>query len=205
MKRYVIVLAVIAYMLDLAFPTQAQVNQAVIPIAIPIVLAALSVATSAYGSVKSSQAAKKNQSMLDGLQEENTGDFLKEYHRGSLENNSSKAYLKRLEGVMEDNRKASENTAAATGATHENVLAEKQSNNRIMSDAISGLVEREDNRQQQMRQGYITRKQGLMGTQMGINQQKAQTWAELASGVSSAAGTLAGTYLASDGKLVTTT
>lgn len=198
MKRYVIVLAVMAYMLDLAFPMQAQVNQAVIP----IILGALAVASSAYGAIKSSQAAKENQRILDGLQEENTGDFLREYHRGALENSGSKAYLKRLEGVMEDNRKASENTAAATGATHENVLAEKQSNNRIMSDAIAGLVEREDNRQQQIRQGYLSRKQGLMGSQMGINQQKAQTWADLASGVSSAAGSLAGTYLESNGKLI---
>lgn len=199
MKKQVILLAFLAFVLDMIIQHQVQVHLAAI---LPVILGALSVASSAYGSIKSSEANKNNQGILDGMQEENTGDFLKEYHRGALDNPGSKAYLKKLEAVMEDNRNASENNAAATGATHENVLAEKQSNNRVMSDAIAGLVEREDSRQQQYRQGYLGRKQGLLSSQMGMNAQRAQTWAEVGQGLSSAAGSLAGSYLESSGKFI---
>lgn len=201
-KTYLILAMLISYaidcLLDSVLPSsKIQVQQAIIP----IILGALAVASTAYGAIKSGQENKKNQSLLDGLNNEANADYVREYHRGALDNPGSKAYLKRLESVMEDNKKASENTAAATGATHENVLAEKQSNNRVMSDAVAGLVEREDTRQQSVKQGYLNRKQSLVGAQMGLNSQKAQTWSDTAQGISSAAGSLASAYLMSDGKL----
>lgn len=202
-KTYLILAMLISYaidyLLDSVLPgTDFQVEQAIIP----IILGALAVASTAYGAIKSGQENKKNQTLLNSMNEEANAEFVREYHRGALDNPGSKAYLKRLESVMEDNKKASENTAASTGATHENVLAEKQSNNRVMSDAVAGLVEREDARQQSVKQGYLNRKQSLIGAQMGMNSQKAQTWSDTAQGISSAAGSLASAYLMSDGKLL---
>lgn len=202
-KTYLILAMLISYaidyLLDSVLPgTDFQVEQAIIP----IILGALAVASTAYGAIKSGQENKKNQTLLNSMNEEANAEFVREYHRGALDNPGSKAYLKRLESVMEDNKKASENTAASTGATHENVLAEKQSNNRVMSDAVAGLVEREDARQQSVKQGYLNRKQSLIGAQMGLNSQKAQTWSDTAQGISSAAGSLASAYLMSDGKLL---
>lgn len=201
-KTYLILAMLISYaidcLLDSVLPSsKIQVQQAIIP----IILGALAVASTAYGAIKSGQENKKNQTLLNSMNEEANAEFVREYHRGALDNPGSKAYLKRLESVMEDNKKASENTAASTGATHENVLAEKQSNNRVMSDAVAGLVEREDARQQSVKQGYLNRKQSLIGAQMGMNSQKAQTWSDTAQGISSAAGSLASAYLMSDGKL----
>lgn len=193
----VIVNHLVEMLLDYFSPERIIVQQAIIP----IILGALAVASTAYGAIKSGQENKKNQTLLNSMNEEANAEFVREYHRGALDNPGSKAYLKRLESVMEDNKKASENTAASTGATHENVLAEKQSNNRVMSDAVAGLVEREDARQQSVKQGYLNRKQSLIGAQMGLNSQKAQTWSDTAQGISSAAGSLASAYLMSDGKL----
>ncbi|OJV19437.1 MAG: hypothetical protein BGO30_06045 [Bacteroidetes bacterium 41-46] len=193
----VIVNHLVEMLLDYFSPERIIVQQAIIP----IILGALAVASTAYGAIKSGQENRKNQTLLNSMNEEANAEFVREYHRGALDNPGSKAYLKRLESVMEDNKKASENTAASTGATHENVLAEKQSNNRVMSDAVAGLVEREDSRQQSVKQGYLNRKQSLVGAQMGLNSQKAQTWSDTAQGVSSAAGSLASAYLMSDGKL----
>ena len=196
----VIVNHLVEMLLDYFSPERIIVQQAIIP----IILGALAVASTAYGAIKSGQENKKNQTLLNSMNEEANAEFVREYHRGALDNPGSKAYLKRLESVMEDNKKASENTAASTGATHENVLAEKQSNNRVMSDAVAGLVEREDARQQSVKQGYLNRKQSLIGAQMGMNSQKAQTWADTAQGISSAAGSLASAYMMSDGKLFNT-
>ncbi len=204
MKKKVTILLVIVvvnHLIELSLnyfsPDRVVVQQAIIP----IILGALAVASTAYGAIKSGQENKKNQSLLNGLNNEASADFIREYHRGALDNPGSQAYLKRLESVIEDNKKASENTAAATGATHENVLAEKQSNNRVVSDAIAGLVEKEDARQLSVKEGYLQRKRELTGAQMGMNSQRAQTWADTAQGVSSAAGSLASAYLMNDGKL----
>jgi hypothetical protein len=197
-KVYLILAMLISYAIDYIIPdSKIQVQQAIIP----IILGALAVASTAYGAIKSGQENKKNQSLLNSMNSEANAEYVREYNRGALDNPGAKAYLKRLETVMEDNKRASENTAASTGATQENVLAEKQSNNRVMSDAVAGLVEREDSRQQAVKQGYLNRKQSLMGAQMGLNSQRAQTWSDTAQGISSAAGSLASAYLMSDGKL----
>jgi len=197
-KRVLLIVSICLIISDIIWPRDVNVNQAVVP----FILGALAVASSAYGAIKSGNENRKNQGLLDSLSDENKADFVREYHRDALENPGSKAYLKRLSSTMEDNNKVTENTAAATGATQENVLAAKQSNNRVMSDAVSGLVEKEDNRQQVVKQGYLQRKQGLVGTQMGLNSQRAQTWADTAQGISSAAGSLASAYMMSDGKLL---
>lgn len=193
MKKRVLILFSICLLLTFLQPTHIETQQGIIP----IIMAAIAAASTAYGAVKSGQANRKNERMLGELKDENQADYVREYNRGALDNPGSKAYLKRLQSTMEDNTKATENTAAATGATQENVLNAKQSNNRVMSDAISGLVEREDVRQENVKDRYLQRKSGLVSGQMGLNSQRAQTWADTAQGISSAAGSLASAYMLS--------
>lgn len=166
-----------------------------------IIAAVIAAASAGYGAYKSGQSNKVNRRILDTMGNENQEDYMREYYRGALENPGSKAYLKRLDETMKDNTKDIENNAAATGATQENVLAAKQSNNRVMSDAVGGLVQNEDDRKQQVKQYYLQRKQGLLGGQMGMNSQVAQNWATMGNNVANAAGSLASAYLMSDGKL----
>lgn len=162
---------------------------------VPIVMAAVSAASAIFGAAKSAQANKKNQGLLDQFGNENQSDYLKETYRGAIDNAGSKAYLKKLSNTIDDNTKSNENTAAATGATQENVLAAKQGNNRVVSDAISGLVEREDQRKLQVKQGYLQRKQQIASGQMGMNSQVGQNWANIGNNISGAAGSLAAAYM----------
>lgn len=194
MKKRVLILFSICLLLTFLQPTHIETQQGIIP----IIMAAIAAASTAYGAVKSGQANRKNERLLGDLKDENQADYVREYNRGALDNPGSKAYLKRLASTMEDNTKATENTAAATGATQENVLNAKQSNNRVMSDAISGLVEREDFRKENVKDRYLQRKSGLVSGQMGLNSQRAQTWADTAQGISGAAGSLASAYMMSN-------
>ena len=170
-------------------------------IAIAAITAAISAASAGYGAYKSGQANKANRRLLETMGEENKSEYLKDYYRGSLDNPGSKAYLKRLDQTIRDNTKAVENTAAATGATHENVLAAKESNNRVMSDAVSGLVQNEDQRREAVKSNYLQRKQALASGQMGMNSQVAQNWVNTAGNIANSAGSLASAYMMSDGKL----
>lgn len=90
-----------------------------------------------------------------------------------------------------------ENSAVSTGATHENLTASKESANRSVSEAISSLLQRED----QKKAGIIQQRTGLLGTQIGMNAQNAQNWAQVAGNVASAAGMLGSTYLEDNSKL----
>ena len=188
---------------DICTIVQIQTIETMSLIAIAAITAAISAASAGYGAYKSGQANKKNKALLDQMENENTAEYIKDYYRGALENPGSKAYLKRLDQTMRDNTKAIENTAASTGATHENILAAKESNNRVMSDAVSGLVQNEDQRKESIKNNYLQRKQALLGGQMGMNSQVAQNWATTAGNISSSAGSLASAYMQSNGKLLT--
>lgn len=170
------------------------VNIAILPL-VPLIAGGLSVVSSAFGSSAGAKEAKKNEKILKGLQDENQSNYISEYYRGSLDNPGSRAYLKRLDENIRDKTKATENTAVATGATQENVLAQKQANNEVYSNAVGGLVQNEDERKQRVKQNYFSNKTSLAGSQMGINSQKAQNWMNIAGGISQAAGSLASLYL----------
>ena len=137
------------------------------------------------------QAARKNQGIIDKMSRENDADYFREYYKDALDNPSSKSYLKRLDNRMKDTDKATENNAIASNATQENVLAQKKANNEVMSDAISGIVEKSEDRKDAIRENYLNRKNSLQMGQMGQNTQKAQNWMNVANGVSQAAGSLA--------------
>lgn len=159
-------------------------------------------ALSALGtSIASGIQNRKNSKILSDLEDENQERYLQEYYRGALENDSAKAYLKRLDSEMERRDKALENSVVATGATHENALAQKQANNEVVSDAIAGLVEREDARKSNAEARYLNMKTSLAQGHMNQNAAVANNWAHLGEGISSAAGTLASAYML-DGKVL---
>lgn len=153
------------------------------------------------GAYKAGQQGKKNQTLLSQMADENKSEYMSEYYRGALDNPGSKAYLKRLDQSVRDSTKATENTAAATGATQENVLAAKQANNEVMSNAIGGLVQQEDMRKEGIKQNYFQRKNALTQAQMGMNAQIGQNWMNAASNIAGAAGNLASVYMLSGKKL----
>ena len=169
---------------------------------IPLIagLAAGISALAAGGSaIMGARANRKNARILADRENENEQMYLQEYYRGALENEGSKAYLKRLDEKMAENNTAIDNQAVASGATQENRLAAKQANNEVMSDAIAGLIEREDARKLSIQDRYFNNKAAIQSGQMQQNAAVANNWAQLGSGISNAAGSLAAAYLMDGG------
>lgn len=164
---------------------------------IPIIAAAVSALAAGGSAIAGAKAKKKNQKILNDQNRENEQMYLQEYYRGALENEGSKAYLKRLDEAMEKRNQAADNSAVATGATHENTLAAKQANNEVLSDAIAGLIEKEDTRKLQVQDRYFGNKNAIRSGQMSQNAAVANNWAGIGSGITSAAGSLASAYLMS--------
>ena len=164
---------------------------------VPIIAAAISALAAGGSAIAGANANKKNQKILNDQNRENEQMYLQEYYRGALENEGSRAYLKRLDQAMEKRNKAAENSAVASGATHENALAAKQANNEVMSDAIAGLIEKEDARKMQVQDRYFGNRNAIRSNQMNQNAAVANNWAGIGSGITSAAGSLASAYLMS--------
>jgi hypothetical protein len=163
----------------------------------PLVMGLASAVSSGIGAIKSSQANKRNARQLRAMEAENEAEYLREYYRGALDNEGSKAYLKKLDERMKRSDAAAENALTAQGATHENALAVKQANNEVYSDAVSSLVENEQARKDQVRSDYKAGKRAIVEGQMQQNSNEAATASQLASGVSSAFNALGSAY--SDG------
>lgn len=152
--------------------------------------AAIGALASAGGAVMSSKANRKNERKIKAMENENRADYLREYYRGALDNEGSRAYLKRLDERMKRSDRAAENALTAQGATHENALAVKQANNEVYSDAVSNLVENEQSRKDAVRADYKEGKNDIAQAQMQQNANEAATWSQVGSAISSAAGAL---------------
>ena len=163
----------------------------------PLVMGIASAVASGVGAINSSKANKRNARQLRAMEAENEAEYLREYYRGALDNEGSKAYLKKLDERMKRSDAAAENALTAQGATHENALAVKQANNEVYSDAVSSLVENEQARKDQVRSDYKAGKRAIVEGQMQQNSNEAATASQLASGVSSAFNALGSAY--SDG------
>lgn len=165
---------------------------------VPAIAAAVSALSAGGSAIAGANANKKSQRILDDRERENEAMYLAEYYRGALDNEGSRAYLKRLDEKMEEKNAAVDNAAVATGATQENTLAAKQANNEVLSDAVAGLVEKEDNRKLSVQDRYFNNKGAIQNARMSNNAAVANNWAGIGAGISSAAGSLASAYMMGD-------
>lgn len=149
-------------------------------------------------SIKAKKAKRAADRTIGGLNAENSSNYYADYYRGALENDSTRAYLKRLDAAMKRNNRALDNTVVSTGATQENSLAQRQAKNAVMSDAMGQAVSAEDARRDRVRNNYFARKSQLEQQKMRNNQaysaQQQQNLSTIASGVSQAASSFASLY-----------
>jgi hypothetical protein len=149
--------------------------------------AAIGAIASGVGAFNSAKANKRNARKIAAMENENRQDYLREYYRGALDNEGSRAYLKKLDERMKRSDKAIENSLASQGATHENALAAKQANNEVYSEAVSNLVENEQARKDAATAQYKQGQNSLAQAQMQQNANEAATWSQVGNAISSAA------------------
>lgn len=162
-------------------------------IVVPLISTLISAGFQAFGAAKSAQENKKNQYLANNRQAE----LDKELYQGVLDDPGSQAYLRTLDRNLRDSIQGIENSAVSTGATQENVLAQKRAANEVTSDAIGNLLQREDAK----RDNLLNRQANLDAQQMAVNNQKAQNWANVASTISNAATSLGSAYMLANDQL----
>lgn len=139
---------------------------AIVAIVSAAVAATAATAAAVSNSVQAKKAKKRADRTIGGLKAENATAYYQDYYRSALNNDSTRAYLKRLDKEMERQNKTLDNSIVSTGATHENALAAKESKNQVMSNAMASAVGAEDTRRQQIRNNYFTRHSALTQQQL---------------------------------------
>lgn len=174
------------------------------------IAAAAALAASAAGAgiagSKRRKAARKQRRILRQMEDDNENMFLKDYYKDFMDDPSSKAYLKRIEKNLYDKNEGVENSAVATGATHENVLAQKQANNEVMSDAINNVVINHEQKKDAAKERYLNRKDAIVSGNLDLigqqGEQQAQNWSNLGNNMSDSINGLSSAYLQSGGRLL---
>lgn len=151
-----------------------------------------SAASGIAGAVKAKKArkkaAKEQRQILSQLDEENESSFLRDYYQNAFDDPASRSYLKRISGELYDQGKAITNSGIATGATHENVLAKKQSANEVMSDAVNQVVVNHEAKKRSAKDQYMQQKNAIASGQIGVAKQAAKDMTDSASQIAGAVG-----------------
>lgn len=163
-----------------------------------LLLPLIGLGISAIGTgIQASQNAKANK-----LAEENYNkqreSLLTEKYTNPLDLVANKALLTQMDRRLNKQEEAVENRAAAGGATFENVLAAKQSGNEAMADVVSGVMQSETARQDNLRNQLLNIDSQRTAQRIAAKQQSGAGWASLGNNVYSSMTTLGGTMMEND-------
>lgn len=153
--------------------------------------AGVSLAGKAFSAYKGGQANKANQKILDSQLAENQAEYDNEGKKSFLETNAAKDITKQMNEGLEDSQKANASRAAITGASDEAKVAANTGANKTFVDGISRLAANATQYQNQQKAIYRQGKSALLNAQMGINNQKAQSAANLGDNAGDLASTVA--------------
>ena len=139
----------------------------------------VSLAGQVFGAIKAGKQAKANQKLLDQKQAENEADYNKTANQSFLDTAVAKDAVKEQKQALQDNQKAVAGRAAITGASDEAVVAGQTGAQKNYSDAVSRLAGAGTQYQTQQKSMYLARKDSLDNQQMQLNNQKAESAANL--------------------------
>lgn len=169
--------------------------------------AAAGLGSSIFGGIKAKKARKKAENeqrrILGQMNEDNEANFLRDYYENAFDDPTSRSYLKRISGDLYDKNKGIENSGIATGATHENVQAQKQAANEVMSDAVNNVVVNHEAKKNGAKDRYMQRKDAIASGNIELaretGEMQAQNWSNLGNNLADSVTGLASTYLQSGG------
>ena len=144
-------------------------------------LGVASLASQIYGGIKSGQANKATQDLLNKQMEENEAFYNLNVNRDFLETNVAKGLMERLRKDLEKATKTVESKGEATGATAEGKIAEKSDLQESYNENVSRIAEGATGYQQGQEAMYRGEKGRLAGQRMALNQQRAEQAGNLGS------------------------
>lgn len=164
-----------------------------VPIA-AIIGAGVSAAGSIFGGISSRRQMKKARRALEQMQRDNDAWYNRRMNEDATQRADAQRLLTMTEEAIKDRNRAAAGRAAVMGATDEAAAAEREQNNKIMSDTMSNVAAQAASRKDAIEDRYLTNK-GVYNQQriQNYNTQAQQT-AEAVKGLASAAGSVVSAF-----------
>ena len=143
--------------------------------------AGLGLASSIFGGIKSAQAAKRQQKLIDDARDRNEIFFNKEYYQDYMDRSDTQAAMKRVRDYMKKSNERTENAAVVSGATPEAVVAQKEANADVISDTASAIQANADAHKDRALERYQSQESALDNAEINQEQMTEAGMANLAS------------------------
>lgn len=149
--------------------------------------AGLGIASSIFGGLKASEAAKKAKENNERMQRENQNWYDRNYYEDPTQRADAQRILTMTAERIRERNKAAEGRAAVAGGTEESVAATKEANAKALADAASEIAARGEARKDSIEQRYMANKQNLVNQESAIEQNRATNIAKATQGAGVAA------------------
>lgn len=171
-----------------------------------IIGAAAQVGSAIYGAVKSSEANKKAQQMIQNQRDENRKWYDQKMAEDYMQRSDVQNVLRKQRELLNEQYQRARATNIVAGGTDEALALQQQAANDAMGDTMADIAANATDYKENVEQQYRTQDAALNQQQIGVEQAKAQSIAQAASQMGSAvSGLMTGVDATKSGKVPLTT
>ena len=143
-----------------------------------IIGAAGGLASSIWGGVQASKAAKKANEELASQRQKNEDWYRRRYNEDYTQSAEAQAAMTKARELAQEQMKAARGVSAVMGGTEAGVAAQQQAANKMLSDTMSGIASNATARKDAVESQYLQTENALSQQQQNVyNQQAANSTA----------------------------
>lgn len=155
-----------------------------------IIGAAAQIGSSIYGAVKSSQANKRAQAMIQNQRDENQKWYDQKIAEDYTQRSDVQNILRKQRDLLNEQYQRARATNIVAGGTDESLALQQQAANEAMGDTITDIAANASNYKDSIENQYRAQDAALNQQQIGVEQANAQAIAQAAGQMGSAVGGL---------------
>lgn len=155
-----------------------------------IIGAAAQLGSSIYGAVKSSQANKKAQQMIQNQRDENKRWYDQKMAEDYMQRSDVQNVLRKQRELLSEQYQRARATNIVAGGTDESLALQQQAANEAMGNTMADIAANASDYKDSVEQQYRAQDAALNQQQIGVQQAKAQSIAQAAGQMGSAVGGL---------------
>jgi hypothetical protein len=144
-----------------------------------LISGALGLGGAIYGGIKAGEEHKKMQDYLNGQNSDNEAFYNKNYYGDYTQRADTQNLMKQTRDMLKRNNEVAANTAVVTGATPDAVDAQKEQNNKVITDTMSNIAAQGQQWKDNIQNEYMNRKNLLSNMQYGDMEGAAQGYESL--------------------------
>ena len=155
--------------------------------------AGLGVASKIFGGISAAKARRKQERMLAQQEQENQAWYDRKYNEDPTKRADTVRLLTQMQEQIKNRNKAAKGRQAVMGGTEDSTTAVKEANNKTLADTTSQIVAANESRKDAIEGQYQARKDAIQNKRMGLEAEKANDVASVASGIAGTAANIAAT------------